>query len=167
MFGKSNEAPETQIFRIGELSFDAKSGELASGRGSRRLEPRPAAVLTCLCRVPGQLLSREELLDYCWGGAAGSDEALTQTVAQVRRAIQALGGDPRQVETLARRGYRLSGWRGAAAPQLRGPGLRWKRALTAVLVAGVAVVLIAYPHAIRHNVRQLLGMGSAPAPAHP
>ena len=166
MFGKSNEAAGTQVFRIGDLSFDAKSGELASADGSRRLEPKPAAVLTCLCRAPGQLVSREELLDHGWGSAAGSDEALTQAVAQVRRSIEALGGDPNVLETLARRGYRLNGRPDAAAADPRRPGLPWKRVLAAVLIVAIPLALIAYPHAIRHSVRHLLGMGPS-GPAHP
>src|SRR5437763_13474123 len=98
---------ETGRFRIGVLSFDSATGELIGQRKVRRLEPRAASVLTALSVADGSIVSRQELLDRCWGDGMGSDEALTQAISQIRRAFEELGEAPTMLETLAKRGYRL------------------------------------------------------------
>ncbi len=64
-------------------------------------------VLMQLADHGGQVVSREELLDKVWPGVVVGDEALTQGVIKLRRA---LGDDPRSpsyIETIPKRGYRL------------------------------------------------------------
>src|SRR5947209_9404875 len=99
---------EGRDFPIGDLIFDVPSGELRRHSRSRRLEPKAAAVLALLCAAGGAVVSRQELLDSCWGNGAGSDEALTQTVAQIRRAFDELGESTALIETLSKRGYRVA-----------------------------------------------------------
>lgn len=92
------------------LQFDDRSIDLAvrevSGPGGvRTLEPRAAQVLEALLERPGEVVSRADLLDRCWPEGGGSDEALSQSVAQLRRA---LGDDPRRprfVRTIHKSGY--------------------------------------------------------------
>lgn len=152
------------IFEIGRLSFDPQSGDLSTRAMSRRLEPKAASVLTELCSAKGEIVSRQTLLDRCWGEGEGSDEALSQAVAQVRRVLEELGEPADLIETLAKRGYRLN-----APPAKPGPipGRRHDFALgrwvTAALVAVILIVIFADPHAIRHRVRHMLGMGSPSA----
>ena len=150
-----------QIFRIGPLRFDALSGELAAPAESRRLEPRAAAVLALLCARPGQMVARQALLDQCWGEGEGSDEALTQAVAQIRRTFQELGAPADLIETLAKRGYRLNG--GNAGPGLAAETrpATINRTLIAAAVALLAILalLLVAPHQLRHNIRHAVGLG--------
>jgi len=92
--------------RAGGAEIDLTAREVLTGGDVRRLEPRAAAVLAALVRAEGAVVGRETLLDVCWPPGEGSDEALTQAVAQIRRAC---GDDPRRprfVGTVHRRGYR-------------------------------------------------------------
>lgn len=159
-------------FRIGQLSFDPRSGELRAPALARRLEPRAAAVLAALCETPGVVVNRQSLLDRCWGVGEGSDEALTSAVAQIRRTLDELGQSPDVVETLSKRGYRLKRTEGAVPAQTENLlGSQAPRAgrLTAILAVIAALLLVAWwlaPHNVRHAVRHGL-WGGPPAAAQP
>lgn len=124
-----------------------------------RLEPRSAAILAQLQAANGAVVTRHELLDRCWEPGGGSDEALTQAVAQVRRAFEQLQvASP--IETLAKRGYRLH-VRFKDQPRTSGPG-RHKPFGGWLIISGlmiVAVVAISVSHPVRHAVRHALGLG--------
>ena len=61
------------------------------------------SLLCHLARNAGRVISKDELLDNVWAGVTVTEDSLTQTVRDLRRAI----GDDRQeiVRTIARRGY--------------------------------------------------------------
>lgn len=145
-----------RLVRAEGAAIDLSAREVVRPDGAARLEPRAAAVLAALVEAGGQVVPREVLLDGCWPGGEGSDEALTQAVAQIRRA---LGDDPRRprfVGTVHRTGYRWLA-REPAPPQAaaatppvrRAPAWRWAAALSAVAllgaVAGAGVLKAAAP----------------------
>lgn len=151
MFGKTLE--------VAGLRFDDRTGELTDGSRMVRIEPRAGAVLAELWLAQGALVSRDTLLDRCWAPGSGSDEALTQAVAQIRRAFETLGHS-QPVETLAKRGYRLrpdlSGTEQtiAAVRDPRRPLVLWAIALGTLLI-----LTITQTHALGHAVRHALGFG--------
>lgn len=126
------------------LGIDLDAREVRGPDGARRLEPRAAAVLAELMKADGRVVCREALLEACWGGEAGSDEALTQAIAQLRRAFDDDPRRPRFIETVHRTGYRwLAPAPAEAAPSPpvrvpRAPPWRWAAALSAVAVMGAA-----------------------------
>jgi DNA-binding winged helix-turn-helix (wHTH) protein/TolB-like protein len=145
------EAPRR--YRIGELLFDASTGELVGPAGANRLPPKAARLLALLLERPGELVSRDRLRAELWPEQhVEIDQALAYTVRQVRAALGDDGAEPRFVETLPRRGYRLlvpaepvnaeaaAGAESAVPPSVpvsRGP--RW----SAPAAAGALVVLLA------------------------
>ena len=155
-------------FAVGRLDFDPCSGELRTRAETRRLEPRAAAVLQILCEHDGAVVTRQDLLDRCWGEGEGSDEALTQAIAQIRRALDDLG-EPGLVETLAKRGYRLHGKSFSLAQETAVQSRSWQPRQLALPVAGLIAIVIAAawvvdPHGPTHFVRHALGLG--PPPTH-
>jgi TolB-like protein len=64
-------------------------------------------VLVCLAEHPNELVSRDELLDTVWSGSTASDEQLTRAIGELRRALNDDRGDPKYIETVPKRGYRL------------------------------------------------------------
>lgn len=154
-------------FEIGRLSFDPQSGELIAPAITCRLEPKAAAVLTLLCASPDEVVLRQVLLDGCWGAGEGSDEALNQAVAQIRRALEELGESSGLIETFARRGYRLRVRHDAVVAPPPAPVItrsqRPRRALIMTLAAALTLALlaawIANPHGPRHFIRHSLGLG--------
>jgi DNA-binding winged helix-turn-helix (wHTH) protein len=91
--------------RIGRWVADPATNELRNAGRSVRLEPKPMDLLMRLAAQPGEVVSRETLLQEVWSDAVVVDEALTQAVARLRKA---LGDDGDYVETLSKRGYRLT-----------------------------------------------------------
>lgn len=152
-FGKAAEQGRDRF------EFDERTGEIVSRAGRRRLEPRASAVLKALIDAKGVVISRGELLDRCWPSHSGSDEALTQAVAQVRRALAELAY-PDAIQTLAKRGYRLTvlphGATAAVSLPSRTHVMKW---LLVAVAAAILLLLAVGPHSLRHGVRHLLGFG--------
>jgi DNA-binding winged helix-turn-helix (wHTH) protein len=94
-------------FRIGEWTVEPDLDRISRGEESVSLRPRVTELLVCLARRGDRLASTRYLIDSVWGTEFVTVNALTQLVAELRRA---LGDDPKQpryVETIPRRGYRL------------------------------------------------------------
>jgi DNA-binding winged helix-turn-helix (wHTH) protein/Tfp pilus assembly protein PilF len=64
-------------------------------------------VLVLLARRAPEVVSRSELLDVVWPGAVVGDEALTQSIIKLRRALGDEARAPAYVETIPKGGYRL------------------------------------------------------------
>lgn len=64
-------------------------------------------VLLTLARVPGQVVSRQELEEAVWPGRIVTDDAVTNAIGKLRRALDDNPRQPRFIETIAKRGYRL------------------------------------------------------------
>jgi DNA-binding winged helix-turn-helix (wHTH) protein len=157
--------------RIGDFVFDPVARELRYGVQARRLEPKASAVLARLAMTPNETVLRSDLLDACWPGAEGSDEALTQAIAQIRRAFSLAPEAASYIQTVARTGYRLMAAVGPASSEshnvLAGTGVAaaaesrtgtasiWF-AFTALALAGCAAVLAVAPHGFRHWFAHLL-----------
>ena len=64
-------------------------------------------VLLHLCKHPHVVVSAETLLDACWGDISPSDNAVHKIITQLRRALDDSAVEPRYIETIRKRGYRL------------------------------------------------------------
>jgi TolB-like protein len=64
-------------------------------------------VLLALASRPGEVVQRNELVDEVWDGRAISDSPINRCIAELRRLLEDSRTDPRFVETLSKRGYRL------------------------------------------------------------
>jgi DNA-binding winged helix-turn-helix (wHTH) protein/TolB-like protein len=72
-----------------------------------RIEPRVMAVLTCLARHAGEVVTRDELCTEVWGGRVVSDEALSRCISLLRHVLADDSREPRFIRTIARIGYTL------------------------------------------------------------
>src|SRR5688572_12474790 len=122
--------------QIGEWWADRTTNELGRGEETVRLEPKVMEVLMALAGRPGRAVSREELLAAVWPGVVVGDEALTQSIIKLRRALGDNPKSPAYIETISKRGYRLIapvGGVAAAAPPRR--GWRWGAVAVALALA--------------------------------
>jgi DNA-binding winged helix-turn-helix (wHTH) protein len=94
--------------RIGQWRFDAESGRLVAGEEERKLEDRAARTLALLCERRGEIVSREDSLAAVWGGRAVSENSVAVVMRDLRRALDDDAKEPRFIETVAKRGYRLA-----------------------------------------------------------
>src|SRR6185312_1531479 len=96
-----------RLFSFGPFSFDAQNRLLSRDGTEIPLPPRVLGVLELLLSRPGEVISRQELLDSVWKDAFVTDTSLAEAISFLR---QALGDDPqapRFVQTVHRRGYRF------------------------------------------------------------
>ena len=96
-----------QGFRLGGRLVEPLKGQVTGAEGTTHLPPKAAEVLLCLAKTPTRLVTREELLEQVWGAGQGSLEALAHAISEIRRAFDDHHDDPRIIQTLPRRGYRL------------------------------------------------------------
>jgi adenylate cyclase len=94
-------------FRLGEWEVRRNEGLLCAGERSVRLEPRVMDVLVHLAANPERVVSKEELLTVVWGGAFVEEGALAQAIHSLRKALGDDARQPRFIQTLPKRGYRL------------------------------------------------------------
>ncbi|KQT96471.1 response regulator transcription factor [Sanguibacter sp. 4.1] len=95
------------------------SGDLVVDRSARRvflagsevvLTPRASVLLDYLMAHPGELHTRDRLLQALWGfDLVPSTRAVDHRVAEIRRVLRDDAGAPRFVETVPNLGYRFCG----------------------------------------------------------
>ncbi len=91
--------------RFDRYLLDLNRGCLVLDDNEIALRPKTFAVLHFLVENCGRLISKEELFAAVWPDIAVTDDALVQSVGELRRA---LGDDgPRLIRTVPRRGYRF------------------------------------------------------------
>ena len=100
-------------------------------------------VLLCLARAGGEVVDREYLFAKVWRGAAVSDDTLTQSIAELRRAFGESARDPQVIETIPKRGFRLILPVQEAGGERTAKGWRWGTALAVVLIVAIVGTLLA------------------------
>ena len=75
--------------------------------GEVRLESKSMQVLLYLIEQAGQVVSRRELEKQTWPGNVGTEDAVTNTILQLRRVFGDDARNARIMETIPKSGYRL------------------------------------------------------------
>jgi len=97
-----------QGFFLGDLFVEPLKGSV-TGRGfSEQLSPDAVEVLLRLADSPGSVVTREALLEKVWGAGDSNEEALSEAITEVREALHDSAENPTVIQTLPRRGYRLT-----------------------------------------------------------
>ena len=97
-------------FRLEAFEVEPLRGAVTGPNGeAHHLEPKVMDVLVCLAKHAPELVTRDQLLDAVWSGQVAADELLTRAVSELRRALQDGSSDPKYIETVPKRGYRLIG----------------------------------------------------------
>jgi DNA-binding winged helix-turn-helix (wHTH) protein/Tfp pilus assembly protein PilF len=95
------------LCRIGDWQANLTTGELSRAGGRAKLPPTDAVVLACLVARAGEVVSKAELLAAAWPRTHVADDAIWQSISRIRKALGDDQRQPRYLETLARRGYRI------------------------------------------------------------
>ena len=94
-------------FRVGPWLAEPSLNSISRNGTTVRLEPKVMSVLVCLAGHPGETLSKEMLLQTVWPDTFVSDAALTHSISELRRVFEDDPRQPRVIQTIAKRGYRL------------------------------------------------------------
>ena len=95
------------LYYVGDWQVTPGISRIQRGDQVVKLEPRVMEVLQYLARRPGEVVSRDDLEAGVWGDRVVGYEALGRTVAQLRKALGDNPRQPRFIETLSKKGYRL------------------------------------------------------------
>jgi TolB-like protein/DNA-binding winged helix-turn-helix (wHTH) protein len=155
-------------FKIGPWTVRPALNLLVRDSRSVRVEPRAMDVLAFLAARAGAVVSVEQLIAAVWKGVVVGDSSVYVAVKQLRRALDESADGVTYIETIPKRGYRLtvpveraeppSGPRSASEPEAaaRPTGQSrliarksWRRAAAAL--AGVVLLLICVAVSFREH----------------
>ena len=121
--------------RVGEWTVEPALNQLSAGGRTVKVEPKAMEVLTYLAARPGEVASREALLAAVWPGVVVGDDALTQVVIKLRKALGDASETPAYIQTIPKRGYRLIAPVAATRPA--------RRNFKSLIAVGLALVVVA------------------------
>lgn len=99
---------EMAAFQLGAFSVIPDRNVIRHGDEEHRLEPKVMGVLCMLANAGGTVVSRSDLIDAVWGVEHGADESLTRAISLLRAVFRHQDQGARLIETVPRKGYRLS-----------------------------------------------------------
>ncbi|WP_164886790.1 winged helix-turn-helix domain-containing protein [Piscinibacter defluvii] len=94
-------------YRFANCVLDVERRELWVDGRRQTVAPKPFDVLVHLYRNRHRVVTRDELLDTVWDGAAGSPEVVAQAIATIRRAMRQSRTHAVHVRAIYGQGYRL------------------------------------------------------------
>jgi DNA-binding winged helix-turn-helix (wHTH) protein len=134
---------QTQV-SLGSRRLDCTRNVLIAASGEVQLSPLASRFLQALADHPGEVVTRQALIDRLWdGNALIGEPALNRVVSELRKATGDTPASPTLVQTIPRKGYRLVSVGAEATPALPRTGWpRWKMAvavLVAIVVTGIVI----------------------------
>jgi DNA-binding winged helix-turn-helix (wHTH) protein/Tol biopolymer transport system component len=93
--------------RIGDFDVEPSLNRLYKAHEMLTIEPRVMDLLMLLAERPGQVFGRDEIFQRVWPETTVQDDALRRVVTLLRRVLDDDPKEPRYIETIKRRGYRL------------------------------------------------------------
>ena len=149
-----DDAPPSAL-QVGEWQVAPALNQISRASEFVRIEPKAIELLVFLAQRRGAVVSREELLTALWPGVIVGDNALTQVVTKLRKALGDTAREPSYIEAISKRGYRLIAAvdrlerADQALPTAGTPGFEPTRTpQRRVVAAGVALVALAVAAAV-------------------
>ena len=141
-------------FRIEDRLVQPAANRVSFDGRTVTLEPKIMQVLLRLAAAPLEVVTKEELLASVWNGTYVTEDVLTRAIGELRKLFGDDAAQPRVIETIRKRGYRLlvppaepagapaaSPAAGQEAPA--GRPARPRTATAAAILAAVAALLAA------------------------
>lgn len=96
-----------QDFYIGDSLVQPRLNIIHGQGKSTRVKPRSMAVLLCLADADGDVVDKNDLMDAVWGQSIVTDDVLTQSIVELRKAFDDHANHPKVIETIRKVGFRL------------------------------------------------------------
>jgi len=107
------EPPLPDVIRIGAAEVDRRSFQLRRGGRRYAVTAKEMKLLEAFFRHPGDVLSRNDLLNLAWGvDYFGTTRTLDQHIAQLRKKVEPDPAAPTVIVTVHGVGYRYEGGTG-------------------------------------------------------
>jgi DNA-binding response OmpR family regulator len=100
---------EGASFKIGESEINPKTFKIARGKFSDELTAKELKLLQLFHQHPGEVFSRDRLLNEVWGyNYYGTTRTLDQVIVQLRKKLNDPAENPRHLLTVHGVGYKLA-----------------------------------------------------------
>ncbi len=96
-----------QDYRIDGWLVQPALNRLVKDMTAIRVRPQLIDVLTCLAQRPGSVVSKGQLLATVWNDRFVAESGVARCVAELRQVLADDARQPRIIETIPKRGYRL------------------------------------------------------------
>lgn len=93
--------------RFGEFQYQPDQRRLLKQGEPIDLSGRYLDALGLMLAEPGSLVTKDRFMDEVWRGVPVTDEALTQAIRALRKALGDDAASPRYIETVPKHGYRF------------------------------------------------------------
>jgi DNA-binding response OmpR family regulator len=101
-------ADETAAFQIGAATIDPKTFQLKRGKATEELTVKELKLLQLFSEHPGEVFSRDRLLNEVWGyNYFGTTRTLDQVIVQLRKKLGDNGDNPKHLQTVHGVGYKM------------------------------------------------------------
>ena len=94
-------------FRMGAWLVQPSLDVITRDGATVHLEPKVMEVLVCLAQHPGESIPKEQLLKTVWPNTFVTDDVLTRSISELRRAFEDDARESTVIQTIPKRGYRL------------------------------------------------------------
>ncbi|HEX6179294.1 MAG TPA: winged helix-turn-helix domain-containing protein, partial [Thermoanaerobaculia bacterium] len=146
------------IFRFDDIVVEPATFRLLRNGEPARIEPKALEVLIRLIERRDRVVTKQELLSDVWRGTVVTENALTRTIAQIRKVLGDDLQSPRYIQTIPTKGYRFIGevrsetGQATASPAPvtpqppltltapRSSGMAWSFGVFAVIIVATALV---------------------------
>lgn len=105
--GKPSRNVLESSFRLDEWIVEPDLNTLSRGTETVRIEAKVMEVLVFLASRGSRLVTRQEIFDGVWGTEFICDNTLTHSISKLRKTLGDDARNPRFIETIHRRGYRM------------------------------------------------------------
>jgi DNA-binding winged helix-turn-helix (wHTH) protein/tetratricopeptide (TPR) repeat protein len=108
------------LINFAPFQLDLRADQLRRDGTPVPLRPKTIATLRYLAARPGELVTKQALLDAVWTGVSVTEDVVRVSVGELRAAFGDERAAPRFIETVSRRGYRFIAKLDSAAAVARG-----------------------------------------------
>src|ERR1051326_4421757 len=98
-----------RIYRLDGVEIDTSHVCLKRNGREEHLRQKTFQVLVYLLDQRERLVTKDELIEHIWLGAAVTDNAIEKCLAEIRRSVNDDSRQPRFIKTVPRAGYRFIG----------------------------------------------------------
>lgn len=98
---------QVEVYRFGQFRLDPANRDLSRAGERIELPGRYFDALALLAAEAGQLVAKDRFFQEVWRGVPVTDEALTQCIKELRKALGDNAARPAFIETVPKYGYRF------------------------------------------------------------
>ncbi len=95
-------------YKVGKWNYDPATGHFVNGSEELFLELRLNKLLSILLANQGEVVQKDEIMNYVWKETIVTEDNLSRAIADLRKFLKSHQGHEMSVETIRSLGYRLT-----------------------------------------------------------